>query len=413
VLAADLSSQHSVGEIMTPAPATITAGATLFDATLEMTRRGVHHLPVLDDGERLLGMVTTSDLITARQEDPVYLVQRISRAGDVREIAALASESAQLLRHALTGGMQPQPVSQLLTAVSDAVLRRLVALAEEELGPAPAPWAWLAFGSQARAEQLLGADQDNGIVIDDGASDGDLAWYLSLAGSVCDGLAACGYAYCPGGIMATSDDCRLRLGQWRQRVRRWAQTPTPEALMRVGIFFDLRAVHGEATLARDLQQEMLAQGARNTIFLAALAASVLGSRPPLGVFRRFVVERDGEHRDRLDIKKRGVLPITEIARLHALAHGIPAVNTDDRLRELARAGHLSVASARNLADALHCVQRVRMQHQAEQLSAGAAPDNFVDPKALPRLVREALRDAFTVIDEAQAGLRQSYRAGLA
>lgn len=181
--------------------------------------------------------------------------------------------------------------------------------------------------------------------------------------------------------------------------------------MRVGIFFDIRALAGEFDLAAAVQRAMLRAGG-NSIFLAALAANALDNRPPLGIFRRFVVERNGEHRDSLDIKKRGVLPVTEIARLHALARGVAAVNTEARLVALAEGRFMSLADSRNLIDALHCVQRVRMQHQCEQALGGATADNYVNPRKLPRLAREQLRDAFTIIDEAQAALRQTYRAGL-
>jgi CBS domain-containing protein len=411
VLAQGLPLETPLRPVMTPDPETVDARDTIFATTLLMTRRGFHHLPVLDAG-RLAGVVTTSDLIVARRDDPVYLVQHISRQAEAGGIRELLAGMPDLMTHWVSSGMRAQQVSQILTAISDAVVLRLIQLAEESLGPAPAPWAWLGFGSQARAEQLLGADQDNGIVIADDCPEDQLDWYADLARQVCDGLASCGYRYCPGGIMATSDSWRLPLRDWQETVRRWARTPTPDAVMRVSIFFDIRAIYGDTGLAQALQEVMLGQASSNTIFQAALAANVLDSRPPLGIFRRFVVDRDGEHRDRLNIKKRGVLPVTEIARLHALAHGISAVNTDERLQALADAGHMTIVDSRNLVDSLHCVQHIRMQHQCEQVLAGAAADNYVNPRNLPRLAREQLRDAFTIIDEAQAAVRQRYRAGM-
>jgi len=157
---------------------------------------------------------------------------------------------------------------------------------------------------------------------------------------------------------------------------------------------------------------MLERASCNTIFLAALAANALASTPPLGIFRRFVVDRDGEHRDSLDLKKRGVLPITEIVRLHALAHKVAAVNTNERLEALAAERHLTIGDSRNLADALHCIQQQRIRHQCEEMAAGEPVDNFLNPRKLPRLAREQLRDAFTIIDEAQGAVRQTYRAGM-
>ena len=111
--------------------------------------------------------------------------------------------------------------------------------------------------------------------------------------------------------------------------------------MRVSIFFDVRAIHGDPGLCKELQAAMLQHASSNTIFLAHLAANVLTSPAPLGIFRRFLVERDGAHQDSLDLKKRGVLPITEIVRLHALANNIAALNTDERLQALAAGKHLT------------------------------------------------------------------------
>jgi CBS domain-containing protein len=289
---------------------------------------------------------------------------------------------------------------------------RLIQLAEDELGPAPVPWCWLGFGSQARAEQLLGADQDNGILIDDTVEPEHMAWYEELATRVCDGLNSCGYVYCPGGIMATTTDWCQPLAVWQRTVRRWAATPTPDAVMRVSIFFDIRSIHGDSALAASLQQTMLEQASSNSIFLAALAANALGSRTPLGIFRRFVVDRDGEHRDSLDLKKRGVLPVTEIVRLHALAHSLTVVNTEERLKTLAKQKHMTIVDSRNLADALNFIQQLRIRHQCEQIVRGESVSNFLNPRDLPKMAREQLRDAFTIIDEAQAAVRQSYRAGL-
>lgn len=401
-----------VAQIMSPEPLTIDPAATLFDATLMMTRHGLHHLPVVGE-EGLLGIVTTSDLMLAREDDPVYLVQHISRQPDVAGIRARVAAVPALMASWIEAGMRAPQVGHILTAISDAVTRRLIALAEAELGPAPVPWCWLAFGSQARAEQLPGADQDNGIVTSDQLTAGDDAWFRALASRVSDGLNSCGYPYCKGAVMATTDQWRQPLAVWQETVRRWCATPTPDAVMRVSIFFDLRPVHGEVELAVQLQAAMLRQASGNSIFLAALAANVLDHRPPLGLFRRFVVDRDGKHRDTLDLKRRGVLPLTEIVRLHALAAGITAVNTQQRLRALTAGKVLHLVDARNIGDALHCIQQLRMQQQCEQIRRGEPPGNQLNPGELPRLAREQLRDAFTIIDEAQAAVRQRYRAGLA
>ncbi len=401
----------AIRDIMTNDPETIEGSHTVFATTLLMTQRGYHHIPVMCEG-KLSGIVTTSDLILAKQDDPVYLVQHISRQSDVQGLVDVISGLPSLLVQWVSSDIRAQQVSQILTAISDAITIRLIQLAEQELGPAPVAYCWTGFGSQARAEQLLGADQDNGLIISDEMTSEHRPWFSAMANFVCDGLNACGYVYCPGDIMATTEQWCQPLAQWLATVRRWTQTPTADAVMRVSIFFDLRAIHGDASLAKRLQHEMLEQASSNTIFLAALAANALDSKPPLGIFRRFVVDRDGEHRDSVDLKKRGVLPITEIVRLRALANKIEAVNTDERLRALAKEGYMTIADSRNLADALHFIQRQRIGHQAEQISREETVSNFLNPKSLSKMAKEQLRDAFTIIDESQASVKATFRQGM-
>jgi CBS domain-containing protein len=409
--AAALSPDTPVRQIMTANPETIDGDQTVFATTLLMTQRGYHHLPVLVAGE-LAGIVTTSDLILARQDDPVYLVQHISRQESPAGIRDLVSGMSNLMVQWVNSGMRAQQVSLILTAISDAITVRLIQLAQDRLGPAPVPWCWLGFGSQARGEQLLGADQDNGILIADEVEPAHLSWYRDLATLVCDGLNECGYVYCPGGIMATTEEWRQPLRTWQATVHRWAVTPTPDAVMRVSIFFDIRCIHGDSDLASRLQHTMLEQSSTNSIFLAALAANALDSRPPLGIFRRFVVDRDGEHRDGVDLKKRGVLPVTEIVRLHALAGGLTVVNTDERLLALVQHRQMTIVDSRNLADALNFIQQLRIRNQCEQIVRGEKVSNFLNPRDLPKMAKEQLRDAFTIIDEAQSAVRQRYRAGM-
>ena len=397
-----------IGDIMTPNPETITRTDTLFSTMLLMTQRGYHHLPVLANGE-LAGIVTTSDLILARQDDPVYLVQHVSRQNDLHSLKELTAGIPNLMVQWVNSGMRAQQVARILTAISDAITRRLIELAIEWLGPAPAPFCWAGFGSQARGEQLLGADQD----IADEVRPEDMGWFESMAEFVCDGLNDCGYDYCGGDVMASNPDWRQPLQSWLSYVNKWTRAPTPDAVMRVSIFFDLRCIYGEDSLSDALQAHMLEKASSNTIFLAALAANALDATPPLGIFRRFVVDKDGEHRDGLDMKKRGILLVTDTARLHALAHRIAAVNTDERLQALARGKHMTIGDSRNLADALRFMQQLRIRHQADQVSRGETPDNFLNPHELPRLAREQLRDAFKILDDSQAALRQKYRAGLA
>ena len=306
VLAARLPPETPVADIMTPDPEHLSEKATIFDATLLMTRHGMHHLPVVRD-EKAVGILTTSDLISARQDDPVYIVQRLTRQESVSSMQAVLRDIPQFLLRWNDAGVPAEQVSHILTAISDAVTNRLIEMAVRELGPAPVPYAWICFGSQARAEQLLNADQDNGLIISNEATDADMEWFEALAHRVSDGLNDCGYVYCPGNVMATNPFWRRRLSVWYEAVDHWVSSFNPNSVMEISIAFDLRTVNGDDELTHQVQSHMLNRVQANSIFQAALAENVLEATPPIGIFRRLVVERNGDHKDTLNIKKRGLL----------------------------------------------------------------------------------------------------------
>ena len=400
-----------VTQVMTEHPHAINVDVTVFDATLMMTELGCHHLPVMKD-DQLAGIITASDLMLAKQDDPVYLVQHISRQSDVDGMKNVVSSLPNVMQGWVNSGVRANHVSRILTAISDAITQRLIQLAINQLGDPPVPFAWLGFGSQARGEQLLGADQDNGLLIADSMMAEHEPWFESLAHFVCDGLDQCGYEYCRGEIMATTSNWRQSLAGWKRTVDSWTRSPTADAVMRVSIFFDIRVIYGDQSLGRTLQQHMLSRTQHETIFLAALAANVLEHTPPLGVFRRFIVERSGEHRDTLDLKKRGVIPIIDMVRIHALANGITAVNTRERIDQLAKHKVLTIGDSRNLQDAFDYIMQLRVQNQVSQMARGELASNYCNPKDLPEFSRKHLRDAFTVVHDSQESIKLTYRRGL-
>lgn len=404
--------------IMTTEPLTLPPDCSIFDATLFMTQRSIHHIPITSENKQVIGIITSSDLMLARKDDPVFLVQHIGRQSSTLELKNIVSTMPDLLVQWVNAGIRSHQLSHVLTALSDAITVRLIELAIEKLGPAPVPFCWLGFGSQGRREQLLGADQDNALLISDDIQPEHQNWFSQLAHYVCDGLNECGYVYCPGNIMATNDQLRLPLKKWKENVDRWMKTPTDRAVMEVSIFFDLRTIYASETtqskqqLTKQLQTHMLQHTQSNSIFLAALAQNVLSIHPPIGIFRRFVVEHNGEHAHQLNLKKRGVIPIIDIIRIHALANGLFEVNTHERLKALVNCKAMAISDSRNLQDALNILMQLRLSHQAQEIVNGTDPDNYINPSSLSKIAAKQLKDTFGIVKDAQQGIKATYRQGL-
>jgi CBS domain-containing protein len=173
----------------------------------------------------------------------------------------------------------------------------------------------------------------------------------------------------------------------------------------------LRPVHGDAGLYAALQEDILSNSKNSGIFIAYLVSNALSHRPPLGFFRNLVLIHGGDHKNTLDIKHRGITPIVDIARIYALSEGLPAVNTNERLKLACEAGALSAEMYASLADAFELISTLRIQHQVNKMIRGLPPDNYLSPNELSKLERSHLKDAFSIIKILQEALANRYQSG--
>lgn len=394
--------------VMSPDPVAVSPDTLAFEVLVSMTERGFHHLPVVD-GARLLGMVTAGDLMRLEQANPSYLVGLIERQTTVTGLAEVAARLPSVVALAAAQDATAADVARVFTATADALTRRLIAIAQESLGPAPAAFCWVALGSQGRFEAGLGSDQDNALILETDPTAQAASWFEALATFVVDGLERCGFPRCPGDMMATQPRWRQSVAAWERCFAHWITTPEPDALLHAQTFLDLRAVDGDRALAEQVHAHAVALVPGSPRFQAHLAKQAQRFEPPLGFFRDFVVETAGDHRHALDLKAGGLTPIVQVARLASLATGSSAVSTGERLRNAAGTSSLSHEDAASLADAFEFIGYVRLQHQVRQIAAGHDADNYIDPTSLSPFERRHLKEAFAIIRAVQKALAYRYR----
>ncbi len=406
VLAAGLPAHTPIEQVMTRNPYRIAADAFSFEALQLMSQHNIHHLPVEQAGN-ITGVLTTSDLVRSTQEHPLFLISHIHRQHDSAGLSACQASITQLCRQLGQQQLPSREISQILTTLYDALAQSWLKLALQHLGPAPCAFSWLCFGSQARQDMLLSADQDNALLLEKEPV-GDVERYFSaLASFVCDGLASSGQVHCPGLVMASNPKLRLSLAGWSGRFASMIQTPTPQALLDSSIYFDARVVAGSQALFNALQSDILAIS-HQQLFIWQLAKNALSHQPPLGFFKHFILEQDGAKRRGLDLKKRGIALIHDVVRVHALAHGVSAVQTPARLDALVRLQVLSASEARDLTAAFELLHQLRWQLQYAALQQGGSMTNLQDPAQLNVLQRHQLKDAFAVISQHQQIVAQRY-----
>jgi len=408
VVAEGLDLSRPASDVATLNPMTLDQRSPAMEALLLMVRHHIHHVPVMD-GPRIAGMVTASDLTQLQSSSAVCLAGDIHRQNTLDGLVAIGPRVKALQNTLSAAHTSAYNTGHIITAITDALTRRLIHLAEAELGPPPVAWVWVAAGSQGRCEQTAKSDQDNCMLLGDAYNPtlhGD--YFKALARQVCDGLAACGYIHCPGGMMAMTDRWRQPLRTWRQYFQQWIHFPDPKALMLTTVFFDLRAVHGESMLLHTLRQEVLARTPRQSLFLAHVVHNAQLQRPALNLLGQLAQIRSGEHAGTVDLKLQAITPIVDLARIYALAAGLLEVNTTDRIEKAALMGDLPEQSSRDLRDALEFVCSQRIAHQRQRMLHGLAPDNHLHLQELSNFERGHLRDALAIIQSLQDVLVQRY-----
>ena len=410
LVAPGLKSETSVSDIMSTNLVTIEQHQYLFEAMMLMLRHNVHHLPVMQQA-RPVGVLALSDIIRYESQNSLFVVSSIFRQQSVAELSALLKDVKACFVRMVNEDANSHMIGSAMAAIGRSFKQRLLELAEQQLGPPPVSYCFLALGSMARDEQLIVTDQDNALVLDNSFDPVQHdAYFQQLAAFVCDGLAQCGYSYCSGNIMATNAQWRQPLRVWQKYFTDWIEQPSAERLLHANIFFDLDAVWGKTQWADELNQLIATTAKTRPQFLACMARNALQRTPPLGFFKDFVMENDGRQNNSLNIKRRGTAPMADLIRVHALALGSPATNSFERLRDIIAAKVLPNGRGEDLRDACEVIAMTRIRQQALALQAGETPDNNVVPERLSEFERKHLKEAFSVLSNAQKFLKFHFRA---
>jgi len=408
IIAAGASGQTPLSIISHGKLITIQSDESVNESMLTRLRDNIQRLPELHR-RRLVGVVHLSDSVRYETNNSVYLVNNIFNRTSVKALARLTPEVRASFVRLVDEGATSRMIGGAMSSVGRSLMRRLVEFAEADLGPPPIPYCIMVHGSLARNDQSITTDQDNAMVLHDSFDpERHDEYFRELARRVSDGLDACGYPYCKGGVMATNDPWRQPLARWKRYFRDWIAKPDPQRLLHSSIFFDLDAVHGEERFVEELQDLIATRAKASPLFLAALARNALGRTPPLGLFRTFVLEQDGRHNNAINIKRRGIAPLNDVIRVHALGVGSGAQNGFERLDDISRAGALPAGQTDKLSYALEFLSMVRMRHQAHDIKNDHEPDNAVQPEHVSDVERHNLKEAFQILSNAQKFLRFRY-----
>jgi CBS domain-containing protein len=385
--------------VMSGSPYTLPLDASAYDAALLMARQGIRHVLAVDEGGRLRGVVSERDLFALLRVGLRQVRQMIDTASSIAALREAAGDVRQLAMNLLAQGAGSEQITQFISALNDTLTRRVIGINLERHDLSGIGWAWLAFGSEGRDEQTLSTDQDNGIVwLGAGGAESRHTQrrLLDFAESVNADLDACGFPLCKGRVMANNPELCLTLAQWEEKFAAWIRAPEPQALLNATIFFDFRPLAGDPHLADELRHFLLRRAAEKPLFLRMLAENALEVAPPLGTFRDFVTEAadSSERAATIDLKKSGARVFIDAARIFALAQGVAATNTGQRLRQSAPAMGVAADQLAATLDAFNFIQLLRLRRQYAAQAQGEAVDNRIRPDELNEVERRILKEAF-------------------
>jgi CBS domain-containing protein len=405
VVATGAGPETPIFEVMSAPAWTVAADSTGTEALLTMLDHGVRHLPVLDPGRRLIGVLDDVDLMASERRAPFRVRATIARSPDAEAVAEAASELPETIIALHDAGLPVAAVSRAIASIHDSVTARLIDLFHEEHGPPPVPYTWLAMGSFGRFEPFPSSDVDCALAWegpDDEALRGEMR---ALAEAILAALERSGFRADPHGAVASKALFARSIAAWEEAARGWVEQPDRRrGLMLLSVVVESNPVWGE-TAAAERIAAAFAGTARHEVTLKRLAAAALIERPPTGFRRHFVLHWSGERKGELDIKRRGLHPIESLARWSGLAAGVSAASTRARIDASEEAGTLDPHDATLLRDAYELVSALRMEHQIEQLRGGVAPDDLIDPRRLAPLTRTSLKEAFRGVAQVQRGIR--------
>ncbi len=409
VVASGFSPKKPVSEVMTSPVVTVKKQDGFTTIYLEMIRRRLHHLVLTEDGSShspVCGIIADHDIFLSMGNSPAVLIHGMMNTLDVRDMRLIRDRAEQMLRYYLENEISMEFVASVMTEINDVIISQALKISKEKLKPdfpemGETRFCFLSLGSEGREEQLLRTDLDNAILYQDVPPELETIaseYFQKLGENVVEVLLACGFDPCPGKIMASNPEWVQPLSVWKNYFSDWIHHPSPEALMKVSIFFDYRSVAGSRSLVEELTQHVYEQIGQKRIFLNFLAQNALKNPPPLGFFKDFVVEKSGENRDQFDIKARAMLPLTDLARLLILSHQVVGINnTFKRFEKLSELEPSNAELFSQAGKAYEILMRMRALEGLHQRNNG----RYIKPQSLGKIQRQLLKNTFSPISELQ------------
>jgi len=410
-LATGLDPKTKVLEIMTAPIARLPEKALIYEGLLQMKREDVSHIALPDKEQKIAYVVGYEDILRTQQNLLGFMISEIESAEEVSQITRIYQRLPVLVQALIDSGSNTTNLTEIISSVGDAIHKRLMEIALEDLGPAPRKFAFMVMGSQARGEQTLATDQDNAIVIDNEPgklSKEEHAFFLDLGRKLNNDLNTVGYKFCPGEVMAGNPRWNQDLSTWQSYFTEWIRNSQPKDLLDLAIFLDFRGIYGDMSLIDSLRDHVNQTADGLSIFFYHLAQPILKIKALPNLPGN---PKAASHADTPVDVKMALLPVTSFIRLYAIREKLVANNSMERAETLHLRKIISATTMEEICDSFDFLTHLRIKGQARSISRHEAPGNKLKFGQLSHIEALTLKKINTDITNLQSLLASVYSRG--
>lgn len=418
---ADLSSKIATGrypitetidKIMSSPVVTVIENVSLAEAQLLMLKHNVTHLCVTKDGTNksaVKGIISEHDLIVAQASNPGVLIKEIKRSQLPKDLKQIRDRLSDLIQNSIQKNITISHVCNIANEINLALIKRAVELTILDLGSPPARFAWLSIGSQGRKEQLLLTDQDSILIFEDVTPEKYREvkdYFLRLAKRTTSLLEKVGYEFCPNGHMASNMLWCKSLTDWIKQYNSWMNTPGENSNDLSSIFFDYEIVFGEPKIEEAVENVIFKNAINNPLFFDFLGNDALKKNSALSFFKKFILEEEGPHKMKFDIKTRALMPLIDSARLLILSSNIKGINnTYLRFKQLAISDSKNAEIYLSCAEAFLTLLKFRTIEGLKNDDSG----QYINIKELSKTDREKLKNALAPMRDLEELIKSKFQ----
>ncbi|TMW73371.1 DUF294 nucleotidyltransferase-like domain-containing protein [Alteribacter natronophilus] len=402
--------QDPVYKWMIHDPVCVQADAFSYEVLTFFKEDRINLVPVLN-GEKAVGILTAESFLRLHESEYLNLYYNVSHARELDQLIALSPKSSEkflsFTEELLTEQTYGTEMSEFISRYNDQIHIQVIRYALKEMkregyGNPPVNYCFVVMGSQGRGEQAFSTDQDNGLILDNYRHLENRKeveeYFFRFASKINDGLAACGFPECTGGIMAKEPKWRRSIDEWEREVLRWLRETDSQEVRDFTIFIDYRPLFGDFTLAEKLRERITPPIQKGRILQAMLMKDTIRFRVPVQPFGR--ISTRGKRRT-IDLKKGAIMQIVNNIRIFAIRYGIEEVSTLKRLYALRKEEVFHPRDAANAKLALDYLYQLRIRENVSQLRSGEPLNNELRPHLLTKEERKQLRESLLVAKRMQ------------